>query len=187
MGGALAPVADHGLGSWGRSRSGVWGFRSGLSGAWQARKGDRVGEKRCSGLDLLGCDPGSGYAARGVKWRELKLAYRSLRLRDDLRARPSSSLIKFTLGLSHLGRTSAGRTGSGDPWPDSLGGWGTGWLPGLPPQLQITPLFRWRWPAGVPIPVPRPSGVVPSGISAARRPRRKSQGRVMPPSTCHTP
>ena len=91
VGGALAPVADHGLGSWGRSRSGVWGFRRGLSGAWQARKGDRVGEKRCSGLDLLGCDPSSGYVARGVKWRELKLAYRSLRLRDGLRARPSSS------------------------------------------------------------------------------------------------
>jgi hypothetical protein len=96
VGGALAPVADHGLGSWGKSRSGVWGFRRGLSGAWQARKGDHVGEKRCSGLDLLGCDPSSGYAARGVRWRQLKLAYRSLRLRDGLRARPSSSLIEFS-------------------------------------------------------------------------------------------
>ena len=186
MGGALAPVAAATSSHQGLPVGCLW-FRHDLSWAWQGRKGDHVWEKRCSGLDLLGCDPSSGYAARGVKWRELKLAYRLLRLRDGFRATPSSSLIKFTLGLSHLGRTSAGRTGSGDPWPDSLGGWGTGWLPDLPPQLQITPLCRRWWPAGVPIPVPRPSGVVPSGISAARRPRRKSQGRVMPPSTCHNP
>jgi len=69
----------------------------------------------------------------------------------------SRQAIEFTyrvqLRFTHLERTSAGRTGSGDPWPDSLGGWGTGWLPGLPPQLQVTPICR-RWlPPGVPIPV----------------------------------
>ena len=114
VGGALAPVADHDLGSWGRTRSGVWGFRRGLSGAWQAREGDHVGEKRCSGLDLLGCDPSSGYVARGVKWRKLKLAYRSLRLRDDLRAKPSSSLwVSRILGAPPLvapARVIPGRT-----------------------------------------------------------------------------
>jgi hypothetical protein len=114
VGGALAPVADHGLGSWGRTRSGVWRFRRGLSGAWQARKGDRVGEKRCSGLDLLGCDSSSGYAARGVKWRKLKLAYRSLQIRDDLRAKPSSSLwVSRILGAPPLvapARVIPGRT-----------------------------------------------------------------------------
>ena len=34
--------------------------------------------------------------------------------------------------MTHFGRTSAGRTGSGDPWPDSGGGQGQGWLPILP-------------------------------------------------------
>jgi hypothetical protein len=34
--------------------------------------------------------------------------------------------------VTHFGRTSAVGTGSGDPWPDSGGGQGTGWLPILP-------------------------------------------------------
>ena len=129
VGGALAPVADHGLGSWGRTRSGVWGFRRGLSGAWQARKGNRVGEKRCSGLDLLGCDSSSGYVARGVKWRELKLAYRSLQIRDGLRARPSSSpWVSHILGAPPLvapARVIPGRT---------LWRVGDGLAPGPPPS-----------------------------------------------------
>ena len=137
VGGALAPVADHGLGSWGRSRSGVWGFRRGLSGAWQARKGDRVGEKRCSGLDLLGCDPSSGYVARGVKWRQLKLAYRSLQIRDDLRAKPSSSLwVSRILGAPPLGapaRVIPGRT--------LLEG-GDGLAPGPPPSTTNYASFQ---------------------------------------------
>jgi hypothetical protein len=32
--------------------------------AWQERNEDYVCEKRCSGLDLLGCDPGLDYAAQ---------------------------------------------------------------------------------------------------------------------------
>jgi hypothetical protein len=63
VGGALAPVAavtsSHKV-----CRSGVCGLTSRLSGAWQVRNGDHVWEKRCSGLDLLCCDPGSGYVAQ---------------------------------------------------------------------------------------------------------------------------
>jgi hypothetical protein len=50
---------------------------------------DHVSEKRCSGLDLLGCDPGPGYAARGLKERETELAYGSLLHCDGIRATPS--------------------------------------------------------------------------------------------------
>ncbi len=55
--------------------------------------------------------------------------------------------------VSHRWRTSVVRTGSGDPWPDSVGGEGrVGSHPF--PQLQRTPLLIWRWLAGVPVPVP---------------------------------
>jgi hypothetical protein len=64
-----------------------------LSGAWQARNGDHVWEKRCSGLDLFGCDPGPGYAAQDFNTRETELAYRSLRLQDGARAAPSRSPV----------------------------------------------------------------------------------------------
>ena len=50
---------------------------------------------------------------------------------------------------SHQGRTSAVRTGSGDPWPDSVGGEDLGWLPGLPSSSKYAP-FRVavaRWSA----------------------------------------
>lgn len=62
VGGALAPVTDHRLGIWGKTWSGV--FCSGMVCLVPDRKGaDHITEKRCSGVDLLGCDPGSGYAA----------------------------------------------------------------------------------------------------------------------------
>ena len=92
VGGAFAPVADLSLGIWGSIGSGVCGFTHDLSGAWQARNWDHVWEKRCSGLDPLGCDPGPGYAARGGNTRGTELAYCSLRLRADVRAAPASSL-----------------------------------------------------------------------------------------------
>ena len=31
------------------------------------------------------------------------------------------------------------RTGSGAPWPDSVGGWDLGWLPGLPSSSKYAP------------------------------------------------
>ena len=130
-------------------RSGVCGFTHALSWAWQGRDGDHVWEKRCSGLDLLGCDPGSGYAARGLNTRGTELAYRSLRLRDDARAAsPSSPCVCRIVGAPPLcaparvipGRTLLeGRVRVGSR---------------ASPQLQGKPLFSWRWPAGVPVPVP---------------------------------
>jgi hypothetical protein len=134
--------------------SGVCGFTRRLSGAWQGRKGDHVWEKRCSGLDLLGCDPGSGYAARDLRTRETELAYRSLQLRDDARAASSSSpVVCRIVGAPPLcapARVIPGRTlleGEGRVGSQAS------------PQLQSTPLFGWRWPAGVPLPVPPRSPV----------------------------
>jgi hypothetical protein len=148
VGGALAPVAAVTSSHQGLPVGCLW-FTHRLSGAWQERTGDHVWEKRCSGLDLLGCDPGSGYAARGVNTRETELAYCSVRLRDDARAASSSSpVVCRIVGAPPLcapaqvipGRTlleGEGRVGSR-----------------ASPQLQSTPLFEWRWLAGVPVPVP---------------------------------
>jgi hypothetical protein len=140
VGGASAPACDHRLGIWGLIGSGVCGSRmtcpllrrSLRLGPGRIRNGDHVSGKRCSGLDLPGCDPGSGYAARGINTWGTELAYRSLLIRDDVRAAPPSSLEPIT-------RTSTVRTGSGDPWPDSLGRQGPGWLPGLPSSSRYTP------------------------------------------------
>jgi hypothetical protein len=70
----------------------LW-FTHGLSGAWQERDWDHVSGKRCSGLDLLGCDPGPGYAARDFKTRESVVAYGLSHRRDGVRAAPSSSPV----------------------------------------------------------------------------------------------
>ena len=118
MGGALAPVTAV-ISSHQELPVGCLGFTHDLSGAWQGRNGDHVWEKRCSELDLLDCDPGSGYAAQDLSKRETEMASGSL-INGGVRAAPSRSLgcsstIRFT-------RTSVMRTGSGDPWPDSLGG-----------------------------------------------------------------
>ena len=126
MGGAFAPVATVNSSHQELPVGCLW-FTDALSGAWQGRTGDHVWEKRCSRLDLLGCDPGSGYAARGFNTRKRELAYGSLRLRDDARAASSRSRL-WVASLAHL----RGCTGSGDPWPDSVEGRDLGWLPGLP-------------------------------------------------------
>ena len=112
MGGALAPVAAITSSHQGLPVGCLW-FTHDLSWAWQGRKGDHVWEKRCSGLDLLGCDPGSGYAARELRTRESELAYRSVRLRDGVRAAPLSSPVVCRIvgapPLCHrLGRSLAG-------------------------------------------------------------------------------
>ena len=148
MWGALAPVAAV-TSSHQELPVGCLLFTRRLSGAWQGRKGDHVWEKRCSGLDLLGCDPGSGYAARELRTRESELAYRSVRLRDDVRAASSSSpLVCGIVGAPPLcppARVIPGRT--------LLEGEGrVGYR--ASPQLQSTPLFRRRWHSAVPIPVP---------------------------------
>jgi hypothetical protein len=157
VGGALAPVADLSLGIWDSVGSGVCGFTHGLSGAWQERKGDHVWEKRRSKLDLLGCDPGPGHAARGFNTRETELAYRSLRLRDDARAASSSSpVVCRIVGAPPLcapARVIPGRTLlEGESRVGSQ----------TSPQLQGTSFFKWWWPAGVPVPVPPETPSAPS-------------------------
>ena len=148
VGGALAPVAAVTSSHQGLPVGCLW-FTHRLSGAWQERTGHHVWEKRCSGLDLLGCDPGSGYAARDFNTQETQLAYSSLQLRDDARAASSSSpVVCRIVGAPPLcaparvlpGRTlveGEGRVGSR-----------------ASPQVQSTPFFIWRWAAGVPVPVP---------------------------------
>ena len=147
-GGALAPVAAVTSSHQGLPVGCLW-FTHDLSGAWQGRKGDHVWEKRCSRLDLLGCGPGSGTAARGFNTRETELAYRSLRLRDDARAAsPSSPVVCRIVGAPPLcapARVLPGRTlveGDGR----------VGYR--ASPQVQSTPLWGWQWLAGVPVPVP---------------------------------
>ena len=88
VGGALAPVAAVTSSHQGLPVGCLW-FTHDLSTAaqkpsawaWEGRKGDHVWEKRCSGLDLLGCDPGSGTTAQDLRTREAELAYRSQLLR----------------------------------------------------------------------------------------------------------
>ena len=148
MGGALAPVAAVTSSHQGLPVGCLW-FTHDLSGAWQERTGDHVWEKRCSGLDLLGCDHGPGYAARDFNTQETELAYRSLLLRDDARAAsPSSPVVCRIVGAPPLcapARVISGRTLlEGGAWVGYRAS----------PQLQSTPLFKWRWPAGVPVPVP---------------------------------
>jgi len=50
----------------------------------------------------------------------------------------------MSVDFSHVGRTSAVRTGSGDPWPDSAGGSGSGWLLALLSRANYG-----FWPVGV--------------------------------------
>jgi hypothetical protein len=131
--GALAPVAAVSSSHQGLP-IGCLSFTRCLSGAWQERNGDHVWEKRCSGLDLLGCDPGSGTAARGFNMRESEVAYGSLRLRDGVRAAPSSSAVVCRIvGAPPLGapaRVIPGRTlGEGE---DRVGSRAS-------PQSQVTP------------------------------------------------
>jgi hypothetical protein len=147
-GGALAPVAAVTSSHQGLP-VGCLSFTHDLSGAWQEWNGDHVWEKRCSGLDLLGCDPGSGYAARDFKTRETGLAYGSLRLGDGVRAAPSSSpVVCRIVGAPPL--CAPARVITGRALLEGEGRVGSR----ASPQLQSTPFFRRRRPAGVPVPVP---------------------------------
>lgn len=121
------------------------------------KEGDHVSGKRCSGLELLSCDHGSGYAARGCNTRETELAYGSLRVRDDVRAASSSShrvcRISGAPPLCAPARVIPGRT-----LLECEGRAGYR----ASPQLQGTPLFIRPWPAGVPV-------AVPPGCQSAQR------------------
>ena len=126
---------------WGRLHTGCGGYlltprtagRVSVVHAWPAlcltgEGRNHVSGKRCSELDLLGCDPGSSYAARGFIRRETELASCSLLIRDDARAAsPSSPVVCRIVGAPPLcapARVIPGRT--------LLEGEGRGWLPGLP-------------------------------------------------------
>ncbi len=114
MGGRLSTGCGSEPWHLGLDRVGCLWFTRCLSGAWQGRKGDHVWEKRCSGLDLLGCDPGSGYAALRFNTRESEVACGSLLLRDDARATsPSSPVVCRIVGAPPLcapARVIPGRT-----------------------------------------------------------------------------
>ena len=148
VGGALAPVAAVTSSHQGLPVGCLW-FTYDLSWAWQGREGDHVWEKRCSRLDLLGCDLDPGTAARGVNTRESELAYRSLRLRDDARAASSSSpVVCRIVGAPPLcapARVIPGRT----LW-EGEGRVGSR----ASPQVQSTPSGRWWRLLGGPVPVP---------------------------------
>jgi hypothetical protein len=61
---------------------------------WQIQpECDTLLAERCSELDLLGCDPSSGYAALRFNMQETEMAYGSLRLRDGVRAAPSRNRL----------------------------------------------------------------------------------------------
>jgi hypothetical protein len=147
-GGALAPVAAVTSSHQGLPVGCLW-FTHDLSGAWQGRNGNHVWEKRCSGLDLLGCDPGSGYATRGFNTRETKLAYRSLRLRDDARAAsPRSPVVCRIVGAPPLcapARVIPGRTLVEEEV--RVGSRAS-------PQVQITPFCLWWRALGFLFPYP---------------------------------
>ena len=130
-------------------RSCVCGFTHRLSEAWQERNGDHVSGKRCSGLDLLGCDPGSGYAVRAFNTRETELSLcRSLRLRDDVRAASSSSSSVFRI----VGAPPLCAPAQVIPCRTLLEGEGrVGHR--ASPQLQTTPGQWWRV-SEVPVPEP---------------------------------
>ena len=135
----------------GLDRVGCLWFTHRLSWAWQVRNGDHVWEKRCSELDLLGCDPGSGYAALRFNMRESELAYGSLLLRDGVLAAPPSSLVvlqpfdSLAPPLCAPARVVPGRT--------LLEGEGrVGYR--ASPQLQISPAECWWGLQEVPVPVP---------------------------------
>ena len=137
--GALAPVARFTAGISRSTWSGVWGFTIHLSGAWQARRT----------ITALVRD------ARGLT-SSVVIAARVMQL-------GGSTIVGFVVaycycgygvmsaphhrvhsGLTHIERTSVGRTGSGDPWPDSVGG--EGWVGSHPfPQFQVTPTGCQRW------------------------------------------
>jgi hypothetical protein len=108
-------------------RSGVCGFTHGLSGAWQGRKGTTSLGRDAQGLTFSAVIPARvmqpGFLTRGNQnWRIALCCY-------GMTFTPRHRVhLLCVASLVHL--RSAHRLG--DLWPDSLGGRGSGWLPGLP-------------------------------------------------------
>lgn len=108
-------------------RVGCLGFTHRLSGAWQERKGITSGRSDAQGLTFSAVIPARvmqpGNLHAGIRcgvWLSAATGWRS------------GCATKVTFVASPVGRSSAFRTGSGDPWPDSCGGRGPGWLPAPP-------------------------------------------------------
>ena len=144
MGGALAPVADLSLGIWGSIGSGVCDSRMPCLGP--GRKGMEItsGRRDARGLTFSAVIPARvmqpEVSTRGKqKWRIALCGY-------GMTLAPRH---RVHCCVSHRWCTSAVRTGSGDPWPDSLGGRDLGWLPGLPSSSTYAPfqLAEARWSA----------------------------------------
>jgi hypothetical protein len=104
----------------------LW-FTHRLSGDWQERKGITSLGRDARGLTFSAVIPAQvmqpGIATRGKhKWRMALCDY-------GMAFAPHHRVhVGFVAFRAHL----RSGTGSGDPWPDSLGGKGPGWLPGLP-------------------------------------------------------
>lgn len=143
MGGAFAPVASGHPGISG-ALGRVSGFpRSTCLGPGRQGNGHDAVE-RCSRLDLLSCDRGPGYAARGVNGRDSAMACGSTQ--SGWRSRCATEVMIQDC-------TSFAGTGSGEPGRTLVGG-AVGLVPASP-QVQLTPLAQlWRV-LGVPVPVQR--------------------------------
>jgi hypothetical protein len=101
VGGALAPVADHNPGISGSIGSGVWGSR--MACLEPGRQGVEItsGRRDARGLTFSVVIPARVMQPGGFNRRESELAYRSLRLRDGVRATPPRSL-SCVASLAHL-------------------------------------------------------------------------------------
>ena len=115
-GGAFTPVANgH---RWHLAVASIrcrWGHDHPVGGLTGKEWGSRLW-MRSSGLDLSSCDPGPGETTRVVNNRDTDVAYHSCcyGVMDALHHRGH-------MGIDASRRTSAVHTGSGDPWPDSVG------------------------------------------------------------------
>jgi hypothetical protein len=133
VGGAFAPVAAV-LSSHEGCRSGVCRSRMTCQGPGREGREITSGRRDARGLTFSVVIPARALqpgvsTGRKLNWRIALCGYgMTLALR-----------IAFTCCVSHRWRTSAVCTGSGTPWPDSLGGRDLGWLPGLPSSSRYAP------------------------------------------------
>ena len=132
MGGALAPACDHRLGIWGSIGSGVCGSRRTCLGPGRQGQGITSGRRDARGLTFSVVIPARvlqpGVSTRGKQNWHLALCCYGMTLAPRHRVHR----LCVASCVSHRWRTSAVCTGSGVAWPDSAGGRGSGWLPGLP-------------------------------------------------------
>jgi len=117
VGGAFTPVADPGLGIRGAIGSGVWCSRMTCRGP------DRQGQRSRGREEMLGAWPSRLWSRLGLSSPEVQRPWiqGGVWLVAATGWRPRCAIAMTVISRMH--GTSAVRTGSGDPWPDSLGGW----------------------------------------------------------------